>query len=660
MRPIPAVALAVVLLVALLAGCATGPDDAGHDHHGGSSTDPGTGLDHHGRPVGSQKDPIIRTASQNGVDIDFTVEAFAGPGGRNGSFTPDLVEGDPATVTFRLTDAATGKPLRGAAPASWIDLVSSGSETECPTRVQQYISRDPVERPEVDLNGYFLLSLNLEPSISVIDPSVRLGGLTQLYTLVSLPGPGLDWAQLPARERLVVTVPSTKQAVVVDTSSFEVTDRIDVGGEPARVTPAPGGERVWVGVDGGRGEWSGVVVIDPVASRIVGRLETGPGHHEIAFAPGGERAYVTNSAGGTVSIVDVAGLSELSEVPVGEQPVALDVVRSTGVVAVASRGAGTISFIDPGSESVRVSAPGGRGLSDLRVTPNGRLVLATASADDRLTAVDPDSGDVVATVDIPGSPDQIGFDERSAYVRRATSKAVTRIRLAQFAGRGAVAAESLPVGRRAPRLASLGPGAGFITSDPRSDAVILANPGEDRLFYYRTGAAVPEGTFTAEQIGPRAVDVLDRALREISPGVYSGRFRVPGAGPYEAALFMDSPRVAQCFSFDALVDPEAHQAAAPKIALVGRPRAAAGRPVRLRFRISDAARRRPLTDLTGVEVVVSSTAGWSERASATHMGRGVYGVRVLPPHAGLYEATFDLPSIGLAADRLPRVSLTVD
>ena len=645
------------VLIALIAavGCSAGEDqghadDADNSDHGGV-----TGLDHLGRTPDKQKEPIEESATQNGVAVDFTVEALSGPGGRNGILTSDIVAGDSATVTFRLTDSASGKPLTGKNPAAWIDLIGE-TPTACPARVQGYIGSDPASRPEIDLNGFFLLSLNLEPSISVIDPSVNLGGLTQLYTVISLPGPGLDWALAPGAQRLLVTVPSVKQVAVIDTDSFDVLERIEVDGEPARATTSPDGRRVWVGIDGGAGESSGVAVIDPATARVVERIATGAGHHEIAFAPDGRTAYVSNSAAGTVSIIDVGSLTEEAEVPVGRQPVALDVVPGSGAVFVANRGDGTISVLDGAAPTSIKTIPAAAGLSDIRVAPGGRVVLATASEAGRLLVIDPASGEIRRRLVVKDSPDQIGFGPGSVFVRRSASAGVTRFALAGLLGRGPLEAASLPVGERPPRLASLGPGAGFIAKDPRNDAVMIANPGEDKIFYYRGGATAPAGTFAGEQLGPRAVQVVDRGLRETGPGVYSGKYRVPGSGHYEAAVFVNEPRVAQCFGFDAKPDPAASLTATPVLEPLGTPwRGRAGRPGAVRFRLSDPESGRPLAGIDDVEVLVSLNTGWSARASATHRGRGVYAATLTLPEPGLYSAVFSVPSLGVGADRLPRV-----
>ena len=50
-------------------------------------------------------------------------------------------------------------------------------------------------RPQIDLNSYFVMVLNRDPSISVIDPVVGISGITSLYTTIQLKRPGADWTK---------------------------------------------------------------------------------------------------------------------------------------------------------------------------------------------------------------------------------------------------------------------------------------------------------------------------------------------------------------------------------------------------------------------------------------------------------------------------------
>src|SRR6185369_7180741 len=53
---------------------------------------------------------------KDGVVVDFTLER-SDPGAPR-----PLMEGDYATVEFRMTDVASGKPVAGVKPAAWMDI----------------------------------------------------------------------------------------------------------------------------------------------------------------------------------------------------------------------------------------------------------------------------------------------------------------------------------------------------------------------------------------------------------------------------------------------------------------------------------------------------------------------------------------------------------
>ena len=63
----------------------------------------------------------------------------------------------------------------------------------CREKVQAFLQPSFSSRPTLDLNAYFILALNNELNISVIDPLSGFGG-SKLYTLIPLKSPGEDCA----------------------------------------------------------------------------------------------------------------------------------------------------------------------------------------------------------------------------------------------------------------------------------------------------------------------------------------------------------------------------------------------------------------------------------------------------------------------------------
>ncbi|MFY0579431.1 hypothetical protein ACN28S_38875 [Cystobacter fuscus] len=128
------------------------------------------------------------------------------PGDTSGPPRP-LMEGDEAEVRLRMTDASSGLPLPGLSPSAWMDLGhllsdKADAQQECKDRVGVYLKGTVGIRPLIDLNSYYLLVLNKDPSLSVIDPVVGMTGKTSLYTTVVLERPGADWVKSLDQEAL--------------------------------------------------------------------------------------------------------------------------------------------------------------------------------------------------------------------------------------------------------------------------------------------------------------------------------------------------------------------------------------------------------------------------------------------------------------------------
>ena len=117
-----------------------------------------------------------------GIAVDF---AIAPRGNAKGT---KLIEGAEATVLFKITDNNSGQPLSRLHPSAWIDLRrtdATPNNRRCREKIQSFLQASLNNRADFDLNTYFILSLNQEPNISVIDPLSGFGG-SKLYTLVKI------------------------------------------------------------------------------------------------------------------------------------------------------------------------------------------------------------------------------------------------------------------------------------------------------------------------------------------------------------------------------------------------------------------------------------------------------------------------------------------
>ena len=229
------------------------------------------------------------------------------------------MEAKEAIVRFKIHDKATKTPLSGVKPAVWLTQrgESGTDEQQCKEKIQSFLQGSLRSRPDVDLNTYYVLALNEEANISVIDPLLGFGS-SKLLTLVMLKSPGQDWVQKTRDEKLFVSMPLVNQVAVVDTNTWKVVANIDTGAKPTRVRLQPDERYLWVGNDAAAPDKpSGVTVIDTTTLKVVAQLPTGNGHHELDFSRDNRFAFVTNEQDGTLSVIDIQKFAKVKDLKTG-------------------------------------------------------------------------------------------------------------------------------------------------------------------------------------------------------------------------------------------------------------------------------------------------------------------------------------------------------
>ena len=674
--------VAVVALALIAAACGIHDDtthdheeplvaaDDGHDHGEDAATDgqaaddthgdhgepvaDGAEFDHHGQPI--HDDLYYEKVTKDGVSVEFTMQSFLGIGGRGADLASEIVEGANSSVIFNITDDA-GQPIPGLRPLAWMDYQSAGADRSCEAEVAGFLSGALTDRPLVDFNGFFLLALNNSPSISVIDPTVDVGGYTQLYTSMMLTGRGEDWAMTADQRHLVVSIPSNGQVAVADLDAFAVLSHLNVGPNPTTVVLAPDGRTVWVANDTAD-TTSGVTVVDPDTLEVVHTVYTGTGDHEIAFSPDGRRAFVTNSDAGTMSVIDTANFTEIDEIDVANTPVDVAVSSANGTIYVASVADGDIVVLDGQSHEVIERLAVGTGLASIEIAPGGRWGFAANPVAGKLHIFDVTGNTITHEVAVPGAPDQISFSESKAYVRSRGAAEVTAVPLGDLAEATAVEVATIPVGQQAPAGSPVRSAAAAMLAAPAAGGLFVANPADDQVYLLPEGAQGTSGSFQGHGLIPRAVQLVDRSLQETAPGVFTGKLRIPDAAAFQVAFLLDSPRVVHCFEFTANPGDLATAAGTggpPDLEIVTEILTVkAGQSLTMQVRLSDASTGEPIDDVFDLQVVASATGGnWSERFTATSVGSGIYEIGLNVPSAGFYRLFFEAASLEATVETFP-------
>lgn len=604
--------------------------------------------------------PAIQKMVRDGVAVEFEI-------------IPDksigvVKEGHYADVEFRISDAQTGIPVKGIYPAVWLDIAKPWdkpgyeSSVSCKDRVQLYMQGIVGMRPLVDLNSYFVLAMNNDSTITVIDPIIGVAGITKLYASINLLAPGAEWAKTRDEKHIFVSMPTKDKVALVDLMTFKVITNIDAGNNPVRVALQPDEKYLWVANNLGDADKGGVSVIDVASREKVGFIPTGgAGHHEIAFSHDSRLVYVTNRDKGEVVVIETASLKTIKTIDIGEQVIGIAYSAQSEALYAANGKAGHISVIDANSHSIIKRIAVKPGVGPVGVTQKGRWMIAANSFEDEVYAVDVSTNELKHTIAVGRKPYQIAFSRAFVYVRAMGSERVNMIEINHLNSMEKVPVASFPAGPNAPgktRDLSL---ASAISEAPGEAAVLVVSPSDNTVYYYMEGMNAPMGNFRNYGHRPRAVQVADRTLREERDGVYSAKVRVPAAGTYDVAFLMESPSILHCFSMAAERDPSLHQQASAGLEFIdNQKKVNVDDKVTVKFRLTDTETGENKINLKDVRVRYFRAPTFDRKEeAATEVGDGVYKIDATLSKAGLYYFYVSSPSSKLAFGQKHFLSMTV-
>jgi YVTN family beta-propeller protein len=606
--------------------------------------------------IAAQQNPAPQKFEREGVEVEFTIESI-----KEADKPAELMEAKEAVVRFKIQDKASKTPLSGVKPAVWLSQRESGAnEQQCREKIQSFLQGNLRSRPDVDLNTYYVLALNEEANISVIDPLLGFGS-SKLLTLVMLKSPGEDWAQKTNDERLFVSMPLINQVAVVDTDTWKVVANIDTGMKPGRVRLQPDERYLWVGNDAAAsGGVSGVTVIDTATLKVVGQIATGNGHHELEFSRDNRFAFVTNESDGTLSVIDIQKLAKVKDLKTGAPATSIAFSTLGNALYLVNEADGTIAVVDTRSQEIATRIQTKPGIENVRFAPGARWGFVPNPKENVVYVIDASTNRLAHTISVDKGPDQVTFTDTYAYVRSTGSTQVNMIRLSTLTGQPDIA--KFPAGQTAPDEArsdmSL---ADIMVPAPEGNSVLLANPADAVIYYYAEGMAAPMGSFQNYRRQPRALMVVDRSLREATSGVYTTTTKLPKSGVYDVAFLLDSPRITHCFNAEAKPNPEVphEKQVALRVEYLNKdqkPRV--GENYKLRFKLVDTTTSKAKSDLKDVRVLTMLSSGiWQKRDFARSIGDGVYELDVQVPQTGLYLVFVESRSQGVSFRQLPHLTL---
>lgn len=589
----------------------------------------------------SASPPGVQRFTEEGIAVDFSVMPVTGAKSRAAQ------EGDDVIVRFKISEVAGGSPIRGMLPAAWVDRLPAGGKISPQTthaKTQAFRQGGTFGKAYADLNVYYVLVLNEDSTISVVDPLFGFGG-SKLLAYVRLNGRGEDWVLSADQRQLYVSMPEAGAVAVVDTTTWSVVANIATGPQPGRLALQPDQHYLWIANRGSGSEAAddGVTVVSTEDRSIKAHIATGQAPGEIVFSEDSRSAFVLNRRSGTLSVIDVPGLRKLSDIPVGKKPAGLDHCAKSASVFATDEESGQIVVVDTRRRTLLTSTKAEAGLGQIKFPPNGQFGFIVNPKANLLHIIDSASNRIVQTGNMEKEPFQIGFSDRLAYIRHRQTPVILMIPLD---GIGAVGKPLSPVdfdGGQAPPAKGRYPSlAACLVQAPGMSAVMVANEQDKAVYYYEEGMAAAKGQFSNYGRLPRAVLPVDRSLRERSePGVYETVLRLGEAGGYEVVFALSSPRILKGFQLDVQPNPEIERQrkTGKLVALPGiKDRVVkVGQTVGIDFKVADELSKLPRTKLENLTVLAYLAPGvWQKRLAPRETAEGVYSVAFNPPKPGLY------------------------
>ena len=591
------------------------------------------------------------TIFRKGMAVDFKVEPMV-PERTGGK----VMEGDFAEISFRISSAEDHEPLQGVYPGVWVDLVQTaegekkGVSLDCKNRVANYLQGLVGMRPMIDLNSYFVMVLNQDPSISVIDPVVGITGITSLYTSIPLERPGADWAKTTDEKWLYVTMPRAGKVAAVNLDTFKVEKNLPAGEMPMRAAIQPDEEYLWIGNDIQGGVKSGVTVIDIDTGEIVKSIDTGAGHHEITFSDDSRRAFVTNRESGAVTVIDTGKLEIIGQVDTGSVPISIAYSPLSDAVYAADGMSGIITVIDPESGLSFEKIEAKPGLGPMRFSNDGRWGFVVNPNENLVFVIDASTNKLAHTVKVDNKPFQVALTETFAYIRSLDSEHISMINLQELNRGGDVIVNNFAAGVYPPSQVNDIRIADAMIPAAQDAAVLVASPADATVYYYMEGMNAPMGAFRNYGHKPRAVQIANRALKELEPGVYSTTVKIPMAGTFEVAFLNETPQFLHCFTMEAAVNPNLEHKSDPVAVeyLNDHESLVAGDEMKLRFRLYKPGSGKTFVEAGGVTVKFFRAPRFDlTELVATHVGEGIYEATLPFRYAGSYYVYVAAPGLNV-------------
>lgn len=271
---------------------------------------------------------------------------------------------------------------------------------------------NPVNRQLVAVAGFeYLLTLNA--TASSIQGEVGFGSVQSDPNLIGAfdgtynPQDGLIWVGFTYGDQLVGLYPTNYSAATVVTIYPSV---CCAGPDAIALDPANGTMFVT------EANTHFIDVVDSTTYQVVDRIQVGQYPAGITYDAAQNDVFVSNSGTDNVTVVNASSYAVIASIPVGSGPQDIAYDASDGEVFVADYGSSSVSVINASSDQVVQTVSVGGSPLYVAVDAFNSVVYVTDSSTDLVTAIDDRTNEVAASIEVVPEPTGI-------YVNQSTGDA---------------------------------------------------------------------------------------------------------------------------------------------------------------------------------------------------------------------------------------------
>ncbi len=442
---------------------------------------------------------------------------------------------------FRL-DWEDGKgPASGLEPFAWIAKTrdSTGAwDTQSCQEAVSLMARGGMESEEaMALNKMQILTLNEDHTLSVINPRVSLA-TANIESIIPLGGRPLEALVDQERGLLFVLMERTKtpfgpgsseaipgvvgaggekgELAVFDLQGNRIGGRLGLIGLPHKIFPDKKLELLWITSRSGE-----VTLVESEGLRIVRSLRWGQGPVEAQFDPSGTRIFLASGTQTHLMVMDARRGELLGKMEVRKAGLQLASSAHTGrTYAVDSKGGGVLvldssTLMEVGTIAL---APG---VASVKISPDGRFLLALFPEKRALAVVDLDRGAVVQRARMGQEPKHLEFSQHYGYVHHPKSVQITIFRLADLGNGPELPVVEIPVGTNSSDMSPKATNLKNMAIMHGHGGALIAHGGDRMIYHYMEGMMAPMSGLKLQTSPPLGVLIYHRRMQEgPQPGEY--------------------------------------------------------------------------------------------------------------------------------------------